>query len=331
MTVRNGIAAIALVVLAAGCGSRESEAPPAARDQQSGSSAATASALPDRITITEGAGLTPEGVEYDTKGERFLVGSISRGTVFVVGTDGSLTPFAEDAELRSTVGIEVDEERNRLLVANSDASAFGGQSAGQAKLGIFDLGSGSRIAMIDLAAAGPKDAKSHFANDLTVGSDGSVYVTDTMARVVYRVDSDNNVSVFLPPDFAGDQQPALNGIVFHPSGFLLIADMRGGQIYKVPVDDPKKATAVKLSEPVTGADGLVLHPNGNLIVVRNDDSRSIVALSSTDDWETATVAARGTASGQATTAAIVGEDVYVVYPFFGDQQAQPYIERIPLQ
>lgn len=331
MTVRHGIAAIALVLLAAGCGSRESESPPAAQEQQPASTATSAGALPDRITISEGAGLTPEGVEYDTKGERFLVGSIGRGTVFVVGNDGSLTPFAEDPELRSTIGIEVDEERNRLLVANSDAGAFGGQSAGQAKLGIFDLGSGSRIAMIDLAAAGPKEAKSHFANDLTVGADGSVYVTDSMARVVYKVDADNDVSVFLPPDFAGDQQPMLNGIVFHPSGFLLIADSRGGQIYKVPVDDPKKATPVKLSEPVQGADGLVWHPNGNLIVVRNDQSRSVVALTSTDDWETATVAARGTTSGQATTAAIAGEDVYVVYPLFGDQQAQPYIERIPLE
>ena len=42
--------------------------------------------------------------------------------------------------------------------------------------------------MIDLAAAGPKDAKVHFANDLTVGEDGSVYVTDSFARVIYKVD-----------------------------------------------------------------------------------------------------------------------------------------------
>src|SRR5262245_42669992 len=163
------------------------------------------------------AGFIPEGVEYDTKNKRFLVGSLAQGTVFAVASDGTLTPFVQDPDLKSSVGIEVDEERNRLLVPNSDASVFGGQGNGQAKLGIYDLTSGKRIAMVDLAAAGPKDAK-HFANDVTVGSDGSAYVTDTMARVIYKVDPKNTASVLLPNTFASIPQFQFNGIVFHPSG-----------------------------------------------------------------------------------------------------------------
>src|SRR5690606_6582206 len=128
----------------------------------------------------------------------------------------SLTPVVQDPDLKASVGIEVDEERNRLLVANSDFAVIQGKGPGQAMLGIYDLESGERIAMVDLAAAGPKDAKTHFANDVAVGGDGSAYVTNSMARVVYRVDPENNVSVLLPNTFGKIEQFRFNGIEFHP-------------------------------------------------------------------------------------------------------------------
>jgi hypothetical protein len=51
------------------------------------------------------------------------------------------------------VGIEVDDPRDRLLVANADSSVFQGGGAGQAKLGVYNLTTGERIAMVDLATA----------------------------------------------------------------------------------------------------------------------------------------------------------------------------------
>ena len=60
--------------------------------------------------------------------------------------------------------------------------------AGQAKLGVYNLTTGAKIAMIDLAAAdtaAAKDAK-HFANDVAAGSDGSAYITDTLAQLHSR-------------------------------------------------------------------------------------------------------------------------------------------------
>jgi sugar lactone lactonase YvrE len=291
--------------------------------------ALAAEAAPMTIKIKT-VGFVPEGVEYDTKNKRFLVGSLAQGTVFVVANDGTLTPFIQDPDLKSSVGIEVDEERNRLLVPNSDSSVFGGQGAGQAKLGIYDLTSGKRIAMVDLAAAGPKDAK-HFANDVTVGSDGSAYVTDTMARVIYKVDPKNNASILLPNTFASIPQFQFNGIVFHPSGYLLVAESATGDLYKVPVAKPESFTKVKLPEQPAGADGIVWHPtDGCLIVVRNDKSQQVVAFKSADNWATATVEGRGTFSSQGTTAAVNSNGVYVVQPFFADAKAQPVIEHVHL-
>lgn len=330
MSAKLWIAALSTAVFVAACGKKEEPAQAQAEPAAAEPAAASAPEHPAVITFTT-AGTIPEGVAYDSSNDRFLVGSLSKGTVFVVGNDGTLTPFVQDAELKSSVGIEVDEERNRLLVANSDSAVFQGKSAGQAKLGIYDLGSGERIAMIDLAAAGPKEAKAHFANDLAVGDDGSVYVTDSFARVIYKVDPSNAVSVFLPNSFGSAKDHMLNGIVFHPAGFLLVAETVTGDLYKVPVADPKSFTKVKVQDSVAGADGLVWHPNGSVIVVRNDNSLSAVALSSTDDWATASPAGKGTFSLQATTAAVAGDDVYVVHPHFGDANAMPSIERVSLQ
>ncbi|PZN32302.1 MAG: hypothetical protein DIU71_07865 [Proteobacteria bacterium] len=327
MKLKYVAAAGASVLLMAGCGSQE-----AAQSMAQEAAPAAEVELPAVITL-QTAGITPEGVEYDTKNGRFLVGSFTHGTVFAVATDGALSPFAEDPELKSSVGIEVDEERNRLLVANADPSAFRGPSGGGgiAKLGIYDLDSGERLAMIDLAAAGPADAKMRFANDIAVGSDGSAYVTDTMARVVYRVAPDNTVSLLVPENIAADHPLTFNGIEFHPSGYLLVADLRGGDLYKVSPDEPNTFTLVELEEKVPGADGIVLHPNGTLYVVRNDDSRSVVALVSDDEWASATVSAKATYEVQATTAALVGDDVYVVHPHFGDDQALSTIERVTFE
>ncbi len=324
MVVKYGFVAATVALILAGCGSKEVEQATAAAD------AAPAIELPASITINT-PGLLPEGVEYDAKHNRFLVGSLSQGTIFAVGNDGTLTPFIQDPELKSSVGIEVDEERNRLLVANSDAAVFGGQSAGQAKLGIYNLDTGERIAMVDLGALGPEGAKAHFANDVTVGNDGSAYVTDTFARVVFKVDPSNTASVFMPNTFANLDQHMLNGIVYHPSGYLLIGESVQGKIYAVSETDPSMLTEVALPEAVNGVDGIVWGANGDLLVVRNDASTRVVALRSEDEWKSATLAGTGTFAVQATTAAVAGDAVYVIHPQMGDATAAPVIERVSIQ
>jgi sugar lactone lactonase YvrE len=288
---------------------------------------ATPMMLPALITIERG-GVIPEGIEYDQTQSRLLVGSLSEGTVFRVNADGTLTPVVEDAELRSSIGIEVDEPRNRLLVANSDAAVFQGAVAGQAKLGVYNLSNGARLAMVDLAAAvpdAPADAK-HFANDVTVDDAGNVYVTDSMTGTIYRVDSNYSASVFY--QFPPRDQFMINGLVYDPSGFLLVVDMTGGNLYKIPVADPAATTQVALPEPVTGADGAVWQDAAyeRLAIVSNSDNR-VVVLTSADDWTSAQIAAIASFDGQATTAASVNGEIYIVRPHFEDPEP-PTVERV---
>ena len=282
--------------------------------------------LPATI-VAERGGFIPEGVEYDTANRRLLAGSLSEGSIFQIQNDGRLTTMVSDPELVSSVGIEADEPRARLLVANSDRAVFEGGVAGQAKLGVYDLTTGERIAMVDLAAAladAPADA-AYFANDVAVGDDGTAYVTDTRMNVIYRVGVDYEASVlsrFEPMEGLG-----LNGIVYHPSGYLLVAG--GATLWKVPVDDPAGATQVTLPEAVPGQDGMVWTADGLLAIVSNSDNR-VVALTSTDEWATAELAGIGTYETQATTAAVVDDEIYVVHPHFADEDP-PSVERVALQ
>ena len=204
---------------------------------------------------------------------------------------------------------------------------FQGGGAGQAKLGVYNLTTGERIAMVDLAASitnAPDDAV-YFANDVTVADDGTVYVTNTRMNVVYQVDSNYQASVlhrFEPWDGL-----ALNGLVHHPSGYLLVAS--GATLYKVPLDNPADTTQVTLPEPVPGQDGVVWAADGRLVITSNSDNR-VVALTSSDDWASAELAGVATYSVQATTAAAVGDDIYVVHPHFADQDP-PSVERVTFQ
>ena len=311
----------AACALAAGCGGAPAGEPAAAVPATEPPAApAAAETLPD-VIVAERGGFIPEGVEYDMRNGRLLTGSLSEGTVFRIHADGRVEALVEDGELVSSVGIEADEPRNRLLVAAADRSVFQSGGVGQARLGIYDLTSGERLALIDLAAAVEAGGGAeHFANDVAVADDGMVYVTDTRMNVVYVVDADHAARVLHAFDDGG---PGPNGIVHHPGGYLLVA--RGAALWKVPLDDPGAAAEVALPEEVPGQDGLVWTA-GRLAVVSNSANR-VVALTSGDDWASAEVAGTAVFDEQATTAAVVGDDVYVVHPHFGDDEP-PSFERV---
>lgn len=278
-------------------------------------------ATPPETIVASRGGFIPEGLEYDTTNNRFLTGSLSEGSVFEIHDDGLVTTVVSDPELVSSVGIEVDELNDRLLVANADRSVFEGASAGQAKLGVYNLTTSERIAMVDLAAAivdAPADA-AYFANDVAVGDDGTAYVTDTRMSALYRVSSDYEVSVLHRFDGFGP-----NGIVHHPSGYLLVCG--GSDLWKVPVDDPAGASRVTLPEEIDGQDGMVWMSDGRLAIVSNSESR-VVTLTSEDDWGTAQSVAVAPYETQATTGAVVGDHIYVVHPHFADQDP-PSLERV---
>ncbi len=255
---------------------------------------------------------------------RFLTGSLAEGTVFQIGADGAVTPFVTDPDLVSSVGIEVDAAHNRLLVCNSDRAVFDGKSKGQAKLGIYALDSGQRIAMVDLSKAErrPPPNAEYFANDVAAGDDGTAYVTDSRQNVVYAVGPDEKPRVLFR--FGSKEEQPLNGIVAAPDGTLIV--IGGSHLYRLKPGDPAEMNEIGLPAPIEGADGMVFLPDGRLAVVSNSKNR-VVLLASRDDWYNATAAGSASFQSRATTAAVAEGALYVVHGHFDDPDP-PVIERV---
>ncbi len=180
-----------------------------------------------------------------------------------VDDDGSHSVFIDDPDVVSSIGIHIDAARGRLLVANSDVASFQGGD-GHAMLGAYDLETGERLFMADLGGS-IDDSGTHFANDMTVGPDGTVYVTDSLTPVVYAVSTSGAVSV-LVRDGVLANGGFLNGIEYHPNGYLLAADSDARGLIRIDLTPEPAITRIETAEPFDG-DGLTLLPDGRLVVV----------------------------------------------------------------
>lgn len=268
--------------------------------------------------------LYPEGVAWDTKNKRFLVTSIRKGEIGSVKDDGTYWVFAKDPRMVSSVGIKIDAERDRVLVCNADPGA--GEKASPATTGklaalaVFKLSTGKLIKYIDLAKG--LDG-GHFCNDLTIDKDGTAYITDSFSPIIYKVDVNYNSSVLINDKTFSGKSFNLNGIVVKDN-YLLVAKMNSGQLFKIPLDNPNAFTEVKINENIEGADGLVMAPDGSLLVIANNNAHvgvaasasvnAVIKFKSNNNWETATAVGKaGTGDVFATTGTLRDNQAYVIH------------------
>jgi sugar lactone lactonase YvrE len=290
--------------------------------------------LPDLI-VAQRAGFHPEGIVWDTENERFLTGSFTEGTIFAIADDGTVTPFIEDEDLMTSLGIHIDEQDSRLLVANT-VQSDDPESTGGARLGIYDLNTGERLHFVDLGSL--LEEGHHLANDVTVDDEGNAYVTDSFSPVIYKVTPDGEASVFLEHEEFTSETFGLNGIEFHPDGFLLVTRTEPGALFKVPLDDPEAMNQVETSEPFSG-DGITLHPNGNLIAVATtfDEDGSpkseVIEIASEDSWESAAIIQRAPTDPDlsASTVTIREETPYVVYSHFNEMFSGQTVDAFEIE
>ena len=254
----------------------------------------------------------PEGIAYSARDHRFLVGSIHRGTIGRVGLEGRYSDFIRDPALVSSVGMFLDARRNILWVANGDVGHSVHSSPATlrklAAVAAYDASSGVRIGYHDL---GPLSPGAHFANDVTVDAAGNAYITDSFSPVIYRVDRSGRAVIFAQDARFSDAGFGLNGIVFHPDGYLLVNKNNSGELFRVNVGDPTRIDAVRLPEALRGADGMVLRAPGRITLVQNGDANRALELVSTDGWNSATIRSQHrSARSFPTTAAVAGRAVY---------------------
>jgi sugar lactone lactonase YvrE len=257
----------------------------------------------------------PESVTWSAKQGKFFVSSVRHGTVGAVTPDGRYTPFIADDKLVSTVGLLIDDERNTLWVTNSDpgagdrtTAATQGQLAG---IATYNAMTGKRLAYYDL---GHLSEGTHLANDVALDADGNAYVTDSFAPVIYRISKAGEASIFAEsPLFKDADGFNLNGIAFHPDGYLLVGKYNSGDLFRVTIADPKRIERVKLPQALKGADGFSLVDAQHLVVVLNLGADKTVELVSTDGWASAQIARETkSATSMPTAATRAGKDVWVL-------------------
>ena len=296
--------------------------------------------LQSKYTITD-VGLYPEGIDYDTKNEKFLFSSLHKGAVYAMNAKGELSVFATSSKLVLPTGVYTDEVRNRLIVANADlgiSQKSTATSAGSvATVSIFNLTTGELIKEIDLKNFTPNAGSC--PNDIAVDANGNIYITDSFSPVIYKLDTNYVASIFAtntlfqpkPNEFG------LNGIVFHPDGYLLVAKTDTSKLLKIALSNPENITEVT-GTAFSAPDGIELDKNNNLVVVENGLALGkTYTLSSKNNWTSASQISETSIGKEEfpTTAALASDgNVYVISSklgklLSGDKSQSTYaIQRI---
>jgi sugar lactone lactonase YvrE len=215
---------------------------------------ATASAvtLPGECAFPESITSTLDGTLY--------VGSIGEGGVFRV------RPGAAQAESwikpgafgsRSVAGVLADERSGTLWICSNDLSAYGvttpGSETGSTLKG-FDLKTGEG----KVSAKLPGELTQ--CNDMAVGSDGSVYVTNTKApQILMLRPGSRQLELWLTDSqFQPAKGAGLDGIAFGGDGNLYLNTYTLGELFRVDVKNgiAGKVTKLQTSRALAMADGL---------------------------------------------------------------------------
>ncbi|BAT95277.1 hypothetical protein LR48_Vigan02g148100 [Vigna angularis] len=208
----------------------------------------------------------------------------------------------------ASLGIAIDSPRNRVLVVNADAigNRYGALAA-------YDLSSWNRLFLTQLS--GPSDEKS-FADDVAVDAEGNAYVTDAKGNKIWKVGVEGKlISTITSPLFSAKEwyknMVGLNGIVYHPDGFLIVIHTFSGNLFKIDLTKGEEVKMIKVKGSLFFGDGLELVSPTKLVVAAGNPSGRLVE--SSDGWNTASVV--GTFSGPrhrlATAATVKDGKVYL--------------------
>jgi sugar lactone lactonase YvrE len=217
LLVRNGwgARAVAIVLIAAAC--RGDKEKPVAETR----APAVDSAAPGRAATVSGF-KTPESVRYDSAGDLFYVSNIN-GSPLAKDNNGFISRMKPDGAIDSLEliaggrgGVTLNAPKGLALIGDTlwvaDIDA----------VRAFNVRTGAVVATVDLSSF-----HAVFLNDICVGGDGALYITDSgmkpsgdaMAHVagadrIFRIDAAHHATIAL----ASDSLHWPNGITWDPSG-----------------------------------------------------------------------------------------------------------------
>ncbi len=213
------------------------------------------------------ADLVAEDIAYDSVRHRFLISSVHRRKIIAVDSAGHASDFTRPGA-DSTWGmfaVHIDAARQLVWATTAAMDAAQGYRAadsGRSALLAYDLATGAPRARLE-----PPDARrAHVLGDMTIGADGTVYVSDAVSGAVYTAaPGARMLAVLVPPGtFTSPQTPALSA----DEKRLFVADYARG----IAVVDLSTRAVTWLGHPgnvaLVGTDGLY-RVGSTLLAVQN--------------------------------------------------------------
>jgi len=158
------------------------------------------------------------------------------------------------------------------------------------------------------------DDEPSLADDVAVDHEGNAYVTDAKSSKIWKVGVNGELLSVIRNNLFNIKQwhssfVALNGIVYHPNGYLLVVHTASGKLFKV-YPATEEVRAVKVKGSLFMGDGLEILSPTKIVVAGSIATRQV---ESSDDWETATVTGRyvGPLYRIASAATVKDEKVYI--------------------
>lgn len=222
----------------------------------------------------EGAYLA-EGVAFDARRNRYLISGVHGRTIVQVRREKSLSRYlAASPDIDSVQGLAVDEPRGLLWAATSarpQGKDIPADRKGRAGVLKIDLASGRVLARYDAPRAADRAL-----GDITVGADGTVYASDSIAGEVWRLKPGAAAldRILAPNTLASPQSmvvtPDGRGLIIadYPSG-LHVLDLATGQVSRLPV--PANASLI-------GTDGLIRDGNDLIAFQNGTNPQRVVRL-----------------------------------------------------
>ncbi|KAH6558890.1 hypothetical protein KP509_08G052000 [Ceratopteris richardii] len=232
--------------------------------------------------------------QWDELGHRFLVSIFDGGIGAVpvpkdpspenlIGEEEVLVATAPFPHL-SNLGFRIDHARNRVVGCASDKFHYA-----LSTVVAYDYDTWETLFVIKLQEGA--DNKS-LADDLTIDADGHIYVTDTYNGKIWKINADGSDFCVFSDDPQYQIEPInkyygwvkLNGIAYHPHGFLLVTHLASHSLFKVSMDGKTVTKVGGLTRELLG-DGIVLQDPNTLVMCGLDVG--VHVLKTTDDWNTA--------------------------------------------
>jgi DNA-binding beta-propeller fold protein YncE len=213
----------------------------------------------------------PEGVAWDPRTQRLLVGSVRRGAVIAIDANGAVSPFIASGTsgLRAVFGVLADTARNLLWVSSTDMREREGGTAtprAPASVFAFSLETGRLVRRWGFAGDDP----AHLIGELVLAPDGTVWGTDSEQPALYRVPADSSQTVLekLPLTHPAWRSP--QGLAFSADGReAWLADWSTGLYHLDLLTGVVTAVTAPPGTNVRGIDGLYRVGAGHFLAIQN--------------------------------------------------------------